>query len=299
VNAVDEAIDNLLPARITDAHVHLWDLGRLHMPWIGPPLNRNFLLSDYQQASAGLNVTRAVYVEVGSGAAQRQEEAELIIELCRAGDNPLAGVVMGGDVAYGHFMRYLSSPQASKWVKGVRQGVPEMRELSAGSAFVRGVRKLGELGVIFELNTELAKSIALVELCPQTHFVLDHCGGATFEILADPAKRKAWNGGIARIAEHENVLCKVSGVGSTAPGGQWNAAQLEGAMARLLHEFGAERLMYGGDWPICTLGGTLKRWAVTVAWLLRERTAEEREAIFFDNAVRWYGLEQALAKREG
>src|SRR5690554_1425203 len=112
------------------------------MPWIGPPLDRNFLVSDYLNAAEGLNVNRAVYVEVGVDASQRYEEADLAINTCRQADNPVTGIVMSGDVCYGHFLRYLEGYPPRRWVKGVRQRPPE--DLWPTSAFVRGVRRLGE-----------------------------------------------------------------------------------------------------------------------------------------------------------
>lgn len=281
---------NLLPARIVDAHVHLWDLGRLAMPWIGPPLNRNFLLEDYRAASAGLGMSGALYVEVGVAPEQRYHEADYAVELARRRDSPLSGVVMSGDVSYGHFLRYIEGHPPRRWIKGVRQRLPD--EVRETSAFVRGVRKLGELGLVFELNTELDRALALVELCPDTRFVLDHFGGLSHEILASERRAARWARGIAALADHPNVACKVSGVISTGAA-DWDArAALAAPMNHLLAVFGARRLMFGGDWPICTLATGLQDWAELVALLLQQTGDDERAAIFHDTAMRWYALEE-------
>lgn len=281
---------SLLPSRIIDAHVHLWDLGRLAMPWIGPPLNRNFLLQDYRAASADLRITGALYVEVGVAAHQRYDEADYAVELARRPDNPLSGVVMSGDVSYGHFLRYIEGHPPRRWIKGVRQRLPD--ELWETSAFVRGVRKLGELGLVFELNTELARALDLVERCPDTRFVLDHFGGLSHEILASEGRTAGWARDIAALADHPNVACKISGVISTGPAG-WDARTgLAAPMKHLLTVFGARRLMFGGDWPICTLANGLQAWTELVAGLLQQTGEDEQAAIFHDTAMRWYALEE-------
>lgn len=285
-----ESTSQLLPTRLIDAHVHLWDLQRLRLPWLGAPLDRSFLLSDYQQATAGLNVRRAVYVEVGVGADQRYEEADLIMDLCRAQDNPLAGIVMSGDVGDDALFDYLADPTVRRHVKGVRQGVPE--DLQPSGAFVRGVQRLGELGVRFELNTDPARSLALVERCPQTGFILDHCGGATFEILDDPRRLGEWRRLMDGIGRHPNVACKLSGIVATAPADRWCDQDFARVFEHLLDTFGPDRLMFASDWPICSLSMPLIDWVRTAARVLRHRPEAERSAIFHDNAARWYDLEQ-------
>ncbi len=277
------------PPPITDAHVHLWDLQRLHMPWIGPPLNRNFLIGDYMRAAAGLNVTHGVYVEVGVGASQRYDETEIVVEICQRSDNPLAGLIMGGNVGYGDFHRYLAGSQPGKWIKGVRQGIPE--ELKPTSAFVRGVRQVGALGLVFELNGDISRSARLVELCPETRFVVDHYGGMTFEMLRDAGAVDDWKRDIDRISRNERVACKLSGIISTAPADQWKAEDFAGATRHLIDAFGPSRLMFASDWPICTLGGSMSQWVAGLRRLLAHLPEADQSAIFHDTAIEWYGLE--------
>src|SRR5436190_24030086 len=72
-------------APIIDTHQHLWDLKRFRLPWLdgAGELNRNFLVKDYLKAAEGLNIVRAVYMEVAVEEKQRQAEAEYVIDLCR------------------------------------------------------------------------------------------------------------------------------------------------------------------------------------------------------------------------
>ena len=108
---------------IIDTHQHLWDLNRLDMPWLesAPTLNRSYVTSDYLAATAGLNVVKAVYMEVDVTAAQKVGEAEHLIELCAAEDNPTVGAVIGGSVTSADFAGYIRRFAGSPAVKGVRQ----------------------------------------------------------------------------------------------------------------------------------------------------------------------------------
>src|SRR4051794_35079462 len=70
---------------IVDTHQHLWDLSKFRLPWIkkGSPLAKSFLMKDYLEATAGLNVVKAVYMEVDVEPAQQLAEAEYVVGLCK------------------------------------------------------------------------------------------------------------------------------------------------------------------------------------------------------------------------
>src|SRR5438128_1077002 len=77
---------------IVDTHQHLWDLSRFRLAWLSgaPAINRSFVMKDYQEATAGLNVRKTVYMEVDVEPSQQVEEAEYVIDLCQRHDNPMA-----------------------------------------------------------------------------------------------------------------------------------------------------------------------------------------------------------------
>src|SRR5207302_1953413 len=84
--------------RIVDTHQHLWDLNRFTLPWLqkGTPLARSFVMDDYRQASAGLNVVKAVYMEVDVEPKQQVAEAEYVLDICRQGKAPTVAAVISG-----------------------------------------------------------------------------------------------------------------------------------------------------------------------------------------------------------
>src|ERR1700733_11517774 len=97
----------LLP--IVDTHQHLWDLEKFNLPWMKDvkPLSRSFLLSDYVEATKGLNVVKTVYMEVDVVPEQQVAEAEFVLGLCKRPDTKMAGAVISGRLDSEEFAAYL------------------------------------------------------------------------------------------------------------------------------------------------------------------------------------------------
>jgi L-fuconolactonase len=280
-----------MPERIVDTHQHLWDLSRFRLPWIGKGtvLDHSYRMDEYLQATAGLHVVKTVYMEVAVEASQREAEAEYVLDLCKRPGNPMAGTVLGGDPADPSFKAYLARFKVNPYVKGIRCGLPAAASRGElPSAFVQGVRLLGESGLRFDLlgQVPFQPAIRLVDACPQTRFILDHCGNPNVQ---EP-NRSAWERDIAELAKRPHVVCKISGfVGSARPG-QWTPHDLEPIINHVLKEFGPDRVVFGGDWPVCLKTATFKQWVEALAWIVRHRKSEDRRKLFHDNAVRIYEL---------
>jgi len=277
---------------IVDTHLHLWDLPRLRLPWIRPgdALDRTFNTDDYRRASEGLNVVKAVYMEVDVAADQKRAEADFVLEICRLANTPLVGAVIGGDPAAEGFRAYLEPLRNNRYLKGVRR-ILHAEGTPAGTgtqeAFLRGVRLVGEWGLRFDLcmrPTDLGDAIRIVEACPDTRFVLDHCGNGPLT-----GDRVQWQRGIERLARHERVMCKISGIVVQAQP-NWRPEDLAPVINHCLTAFGPDRVMFAGDWPVCTRTATFRQWVEALQTIVRERPLEERRKLFHDNAVRFYGI---------
>ena len=109
--------------RIVDTHHHLWDLQRFSLPWTKgeTKLARNFVMSDYLQATVGLPIAQSIYMEVDVEPAQQEAEAHYVIELCGQNDNPLTAAVISGRPAQAGFREYLLKFKGEPRIKGVRQ----------------------------------------------------------------------------------------------------------------------------------------------------------------------------------
>lgn len=279
---------------IVDTHLHLWDLQRFTLPWIqkGTTLARSFVMKDWLTATAGLNVVKAVYMEVDVDPKQQVAEAEYVTDICRQNKTPMVAAVISGRPADAGFEKYLTRFKGNTFIKGIRQVLHSPATPAGfclGEAFVKGVRLLGERGLSFDLcmrPAELGDAVKLTEACPQTRFILDHCGnGPVFA-----KDRSQWQKGMTALARQKNVVCKVSGIVAQCRPGKWTANDLAPVVNHTLEVFGMERVMFAGDWPVCTLGATYRQWVDALKEIVRQRPVAQQRRLFHDNAVAFYGL---------
>jgi len=282
---------------IIDTHQHLWDLSKLKLNWLeeAPTLNRNFLMADYLKATEGLNIVKTVYMEVDADPDDHKAEAEYVIDLCQRDDNPMAAAVISGRPNSREFKDYITPLAANQYIKGVRQilHVPAAeRGLCLEPQFVRSIRLLGKLGLSYDLCMrpgEIVDGVKLIEKCPQTRFVIDHCGNMPVQ-STDTALRKTWMKGMQAAASHENVVCKISGIIVTADKDNWKPADLAPNVNFCMETFGEDRAYFAGDWPVCTLTASYREWADALKWIVRDRSATFQRKLFHDNAAKFYEI---------
>lgn len=292
---------------IIDTHQHLWDLSKFKLPWLAgaPAIDHSYLQSDYAAATAGLNVVKAVYMEVDVEPTQQMAEARYIIEQCERDDTPTVGAVISGRPASADFAPYITQFKGSPYIKGVRQvlhGPSTPAGYCLQPTFVKNIQLLGELGMSFDLCLragELADAVKLVDQCPETRFVVDHCGNGNPTIIAGeapaesgerPHTRQQWLADIQALADRPNVICKISGIVASATPGQWSAATLAPTVNHCLNAFGPERVVFGGDWPVCTLVASYREWVTALQEIIADRSEAEQRKLLHDNAERFYGL---------
>ena len=293
---------------IIDTHQHMWDRNIFNLTWIegAGSLNADFLMSDYLEASRGINVVKTVYMEVDVDPQQQLKEAEYVSELSQRPDNPMAAAVVSGRPAAEDFAAYARVLAADPSIKGIRQVLhtpttPPGTCLEKG--YVEGVRLLGELGLSFDICIrpgELGDAVQLVDQCPDTRFILDHCGnadplvvsGARESAADDPFEhgREQWQRDMAALGQRENVVCKVSGIVARVPA-EWSAQDLAPTVDHCLDSFGPDRVVFGGDWPVCTLGAPLSAWATALREIIADRSEAEQLKLLHDNAARLYRLD--------
>jgi len=285
---------------IIDTHQHLWDLKKFRLPWLKKkavqPINRSFVMSDYLQATKGLNVVKTVYMEVNVHPSQQVKEAEYVIELCQRKDNPMAGAVIGGYPFDKSFAKHAERFSKNRFIRGFRTVLHDPNRkagLCLTPRFVEHMKLLGELGRSFDLCMrpgEILDGVNLAEKCPKTRFVIDHCGNMSVT-SQDRKLRAKWMKGMKQAAGLKNTVCKISGIVVTAKKGSWKPADLEPNISFCLETFGEDRVFFGGDWPVCTLKATFAGWVAALKGITRKRSAAYRRKLFHDNALAFYGLQ--------
>ncbi len=286
----------MLPA--VDTHQHLWDISKLRPPWLkgAGELDRSFVMKDYLEATAGLNVVKAVYMEVDVAPEDKLAEAESVVGLCKQKDNPTCAAVIGGRVAEPGFRDYITRLKGSPFVKGVRQIIGKPGQCLE-DAFVKGIQLLGELGMSFDICTGpalLADAGKLVEQCPDTRFVVDHCGNVPPKSLlpgGDKAVADGWRRDMGRLAKAGGrVVCKLSGIVASLPRGKWTPDDLAPTINACIEIFGPERCVWASDWPVCTRGASLREWLTAFRRIIASRPEAEQRKLLHDSAVRFYQL---------
>lgn len=308
--AVTTFAENLMSAPtdsplIVDTHQHLWNLKTQKLPWLGGApevLKHSFTPVEYAAATSGFNV-KAVYMEVDVDPSELDAEADYVLGLAKSGREQTIGATIGGRPASPDFGAYIKRHHASGYAKGVRQvvhndGIPAGTCL--GDDFVRGVRQLGALGMHFDLcmrPTELSDGRKLAELCPETRFVVDHCGNGDPKAFGKRRDGEAapwhdadqWRRDIDGLAKTPNVICKISGIVARAPKG-WTVEDLAPCVNHCLDAFGPDRVVFGGDWPVCLLGAQLGEWINALRQIVASRPAADQKKLWSENAIKFYGL---------
>lgn len=289
--------------KIIDTHQHLWDLDLFSYAWLAgaeplpasvagarPVLNRSFRMPDYLAATAGLGVEKSVHLEADVDDSFRLAETRHILALADQADNPLEGVVACGRPEHADFPKYLDQIVGHPRLKGVRRILHTLPDaLGQTSTFKDHVRSLAGYGLSFDicvLARQLPIAIALVKHCPDVTFILDHCGVPQVkERVLDP-----WRAHIREIAALPNVFCKISGIVAYANPASWTPEDLRPYVEHVIESFGWDRVMFGSDWPVCTLSATYRQWAEALLSLTASASPSDRNKLFHDNAMRVYRL---------
>jgi predicted TIM-barrel fold metal-dependent hydrolase len=284
----------LTDQRVIDTHQHLWDPIRFRYAWLTsvPSLNRAFSVSDYSAITRDIQVAKSVFVEADVNEAFILEEARYALTLAAAPQTVVAGVVASGRPEKKDFRPYLDKICGNSKLKGIRRVLhTEPDEVSKTELFVHNIRSLESYRLSFDLCVlarQLPIAINLVSRCPGVTFILDHCG------LPDLKREefKAWCNYIVEISRFPNVCCKLSGLMTCGNPGEWEEKDLQPYIDQVIACFGWDRVLFGSDWPICTLGGGFQRWLSILYARTHTAGGADQGKLFHGNAVRVYRLNE-------
>ena len=276
-----------------DTHLHLWNPAKFRYPWLDgiPSLNREFAFEEYRRAANG-KIAASIFVECAAGPDSCFDEARLALAFASEPANRIAGVIASLWPERENFPGLLTSLSSHPKLKGLRRVLhTEPNELSQSSLFRRNVASLAEHHLTFDLcvlERQLPLAIDLVDACPATQFVLDHCGVPDIESDSPDF----WRAQISELAKRPNLACKVSGLLLYAGQTQRTAEGVFPWFSHVAEAFGWDRLVWGGDWPVCTLAVTLEAWIAVTHDLLDFASASpaQRSGFLHRNATAIYNL---------
>ncbi len=278
--------------QIVDTHQHLWDLDKLPYSWTAnqPKLNRSFRIPDYLEATQGIEIIKSVHVEADIDEAFIPDETRYILELSERDDNPLSGVVANGRPEYDNFRESLIPFAKHPNLKGIRRLLQsEPDELSTTTTFRENIRSLEEFGLSFDIcvrDHQLPVAIELVKDCPNVSFILDHCGNPDIK----NRNYDFWRERIVEMADLPNVVIKVSGIVVNTDVDNWTVEDLRPAVEHVIASFGWDRVMFGSDWPVCTLAASYRQWFDALNFLVKDADEGNKRKLFRGNAERIYRL---------
>jgi predicted TIM-barrel fold metal-dependent hydrolase len=277
---------------IIDTHLHLIDLTALKYPWLSgvPALNRDFLYEDYARAARRAGIAAALHMEVDVDPADIEAETHYVQGLAGRPGSLIAGAVASCRPEEPDFAGYLERLMENSFVKGLRRVLHVMPdELSEVALFRENLKRLSGTGLTFDLCVlphQIPKAMALTDLAPDVRFVLDHCGVPDIK----GHKEHPWREHMSEIARRDNVAAKVSGVVAYADPAGWTVETLRPYVEHTIQSFGWDRVVWGSDWPVCTLGGGLSSWVAATHALIAGASREERESLLSGNARRIWNL---------
>jgi L-fuconolactonase len=255
---------------IVDAHQHFWDPAAADYPWLTDEvdsLRRRFGPEDLAPLLAENGVTSTILVQ----ARHSLDETRALLQL--AADTPFVLGVVGWLDLTGDVPAQLGELAGN--LVGVRHQVHDEPDPSwlLRSEVQRGLAAVAEAGLAYDLlvrTRELPAAIATAIRHPELTFVLDH-------VAKRPPEDAVWAVSVGMLADLPNVVCKLSGLVT-----EWDPA---GTAERALHWFGADRCLWGSDWPVCTLAAS---YAETLELVRRVVAPSELDEVFAGTALRTY-----------
>jgi len=285
---------------IIDAHHHVWDLAVRDQPWLAASemttIRQTFTLNDLRAAATAAGVSATVLVQTVTVAAETPEM------LLLADTDPLvAGVVGWTDLA---------SPAAADEIAALRgcrggarlaglrhqvQSEPD-RDWLRRPEVIRGLRAVAAAGLAYDLVVlphQIPAASYAAKAVPDLVFVLDHAGKPSIGSGLNP-----WKADVTEFAAQPNTACKLSGLVTQAPPGAGPEAFAEVADV-VLYAFGADRVMFGSDWPVCLLASDYAAVLTLAETLTAGLSGDEKAAVFYRTAARVYRIREGAAGLAG
>ncbi|WP_333767999.1 amidohydrolase family protein [Streptomyces sp. IBSBF 2435] len=272
-----------------DAHHHLWDLARRPQPWLTgadlDPIARTFELAELEPLLAEHGIDATVVVQSSSSL----EETRELLATAAASGGRIAGVVGWADLtdpALGDVLASLTGPLVA-----VRHQVQDESDpwWLARAGVRRGLATVAAAGLAYDLLVtprELPAALETAAALPELRFVLDHAAKPPVA----SGGWEPWGAQLRRLAALPNVSCKLSGLVTEADWGRWTPGDVLPYARHALDVFGPSRVLFGSDWPVCTLAATYGAVLALAEEAVGGLSAAERSAVFGGNASRVYAL---------
>lgn len=287
------------PFAFVDAHHHLWDLDRLYYGWLtdkpfkGHPsgdysaIMKNYLPSDLKRDGAPVNLIKSVHIETADGETDTVRETAWLQEMADRHGLP-NGIIARVDLTAGNAAAELERHMAHANFRGVRMLSFTGLDFLDAPDFRRGFNELQKRNLIYDMDAgwpQMGQAFDLARSFPRSTIILGHCGF--------PKKRTVpyfheWRKAIRRLAEAENVACKLSGLAMVDH--EWTVETIRPWIETCIEAFGPARSMFGTNWPLDGLFSDYPAIVNAYREIVRDYSADEQRQLFRTTAEGWYRI---------
>ncbi|MEC5125714.1 amidohydrolase family protein [Verrucomicrobiales bacterium BCK34] len=276
---------------IIDSHHHFWDYDSAEYGWIGEGME--VLKKDFGPEALGAEIAAAGIDGVISVQARTDEKENDFLLGHAKGNDFIKGVVGWVDLTAENAWERIGKFAESEKAVGIREVLQgnEDRRFCLREDFNRGIAALHDFGLTYDiliLGDQIAAATEMVDRHPSQRFVLDHIAKP---VISGKGVDGEWERLIRELAKREEVACKVSGMVTEVAADETVSPELMRPWFEVvLDAFGAERLMFGSDWPVSLLRTTYGDWADCVKLWTADLSPDEQAAIRGGTAMRYYGI---------
>ncbi len=280
-----------------DAHCHIWALERGDYDWLDAsdpglaPIARDFGPSDLKARLDASGIGHAIVVQ----AAPTEDETLWLLEQAQ-GAAHIAGVVGWVDLTAPDIAHRMATLAVNPALRGIRPMVQDLAPDWLVTAPAQGwVSALMDAGLRFDALVRPAHLAVLLDLMranPSLPVVIDHVAKPALAAPADDPRHAMWREGMARLAGETGAFCKLSGILTEMGPDQLETTRdtVFPLLDQMLSWFGAERMMWGSDWPVLRLAGSYAGWDALSGEWLAGLNDQARAQITGGTAARFYGV---------
>ena len=291
---------------IVDAHHHIWR--QQDLPWLSGPMlprifgpyeaiRRDYPISEYLADIARSGVTRSVYVQANWAKDRFEDEVRWVQETADETGWPHA-IVGYADLMVEDVRPQLDRLSSYPLLRGVRMQLhwhdnPQYRfaakpDLMREPLFRRNMSHLAQYRLSFDLQvftSQMADAAELAAEFPATTFILQHAG--MLEDLSAQG-RAFWRAGMMKLARQPNVVSKLSGLGTFVH--EVDDRLIGDTVRETIGMFGAERCLFGSNFPIEKLWSSYDRLIEACRTALADHPPEVQQKIFSETAKGVYRI---------
>lgn len=275
-----------------DTHLHIIDRGRLDYPWLPdvPALNHDSLYEDYARDALRCGITNVLHMEVDVAPEQIGNETTYVKEISARPGSLVRGAIAACRPEEDGFAAHLENCLADPFIKGFRRVLHVAPDnTSEQPLFRENIKRLANTRLTFDLCVfphQFERILTLVDLNPDVRFILDHCANPPIK----DGMSALWRQGITEFSRRPNVTAKISGVIAYGDLEGWSVDSLRPYVEHTIQSFGWDRVVWGSDWPVCTLGGGLTPWVAATHALTAGCSADECDKLYQANAKRIWSV---------